>query len=218
MSDRRRSARRVLAAVGVAAAVGGVVAAGAVAFGALRDRARDAGSTVAGLADGLRDPPPPDRYGTADEVGTRGDPGNPGERFGGDFPSDEDTQERAVGAPARLSGFTTWVERVDRVPASPYVDGYDGDFLRVTVRVFNRDRRAQSAGAVHFWVWNREEGYRSADFVGPASTLAHSVLLDPGEQVRGDVFLYVGGVDDVFVVYRPDLYTFSDPATAVWRP
>lgn len=174
---------------------------------------------LAGCADSLRRPPKPERYGTRAEVGTRGDNGNPGALFGGEYPSDADTQEREVGGhPARFSGYTTWVDAVDRVPASELVDGYGGDYLRVRTRVFNRDTESQTLCACDFAVWSPTAGQRRADAVvlptlGPSSTMGSGVARE------GDVYLYVGAVEGpLYVVFKPmeELLT-TNTAHGVWR-
>src|SRR3954470_24484931 len=108
MSDRRgpRAPRGCLAvalAFGVPLGRCGM-AAGPTAFGG-HDRA-------------LPPAPPPAQFGTAREIGTRGDDPNPRAVYHGAFPSDDETQERTIdGAPARFSGYTTWIRSVSRVPA-----------------------------------------------------------------------------------------------------
>jgi len=174
---------------------------------------------LVGCGGDLKRPPRPERYGTAAEVGSRGDRGNPGEFFDGDFPSDADTQEREVGgAPARFSGYTTWVHAVERVPAGELVDGYGGDYLRVRATVFNRDTETQKVCACDFEVWSPTAGTRRADAV-TAPTLSPAASMRSGEKLDGDVYLYVGTVDGpLYVVYDP-LEELLDANTArgVWR-
>ena len=169
----------------------------------------------------LPDPPPPREFGTRTEVGTRGDHGNPRVLFHREYPSRHDDQERTIGGlPARFSGYTTWVDSVRRVPASTLVDSYLGDFLRVRVRVFNRDAdERQHVCACDFEVWSRAEGYRTADVVG-ARTIGASHQIDRGDEVTGDVYLYVGAVaEPLYIVYSPDDYTLfsTSEATGIWR-
>src|SRR5262249_19109158 len=106
----------------------------------------------AGCSTSLPAPPAPSRYGTRDEIGTRGDAGNGDELFGQGSAVDSQTQERMVGAPARFSGGTTWVDSVTFVPAATFVDGYHGNYAKVSVRIFNRDTESQSTGASDFRV------------------------------------------------------------------
>src|SRR3954454_14272396 len=120
-----------------------------------------------GHDDALPPAPPPAQFGTAREVGTRGDDPNPRAVYHGAFPSDDETQERTIGgAPARFSGYTTWIRSVSRVPAHRYVDGYRGSYLRVRVTVFNRDTEEQHVCACDFYVWTQGHGIREADAVG----------------------------------------------------
>ena len=137
--------------------------------------------------------------------GHSGDPPNPGALFHGNFPSDDQTQERRVGGPpARFSGYTTWVRSVTRVPARKYVDGYPGAYLRVHVTVVNRDTQSQHVCACDFFVWTRTAGYREADVVA-APTLASDTDMSSGARRDGDVYLYVGTVPGpYYVVYDPD--------------
>ncbi len=164
--------------------------------------------------------PGPSSFGTRAEIGTRGDPGNPGEVFHGAFPSDTETQERTIGArPARFSGYTTWVRSVTRVSAPSLVDGYAGDYLKVRVTVFNRDTEEQHVCACDFSVWSATEGQREADVV-PAKSLAPYTKMQSGQTLNGDVYLYVGkAAGPLFVVYHPDDHVLfaSSESTGVWR-
>jgi len=167
----------------------------------------------------LPPPPPPKEFGTASEIGTRGDGPNPGQLYDGAFPSDDQTQERTIGGrPARFSGYTTWVESVRRVPASRYVDGFPGSYLRVHATVFNRDSQPQHVCACDFEVWTEGHGYREADAVR-APVIAPYAEMRSGAKRVGDVYLYVGTVDGpYFVVYDPDAHVESSSSTArgVW--
>jgi hypothetical protein len=165
-------------------------------------------------------PPPRKELGTASEIGTHGDSPNPDVLYHGDFPSDSQTQERRVGgAPARFSGYTTWVRSVVRVSARKYVDGYDGAYLRATVTVFNRDTESQHVCACDFYVWTRPAGRRIADFV-KAATFSPQADAGSGRRLNGDVYLYVGTVPGpYYVIYDPDYQDSSSASTArgVWR-
>lgn len=171
-------------------------------------------------ADKLPPPPPVSEYGTWHEIGTRGDDSNPRELYHGAFPSDADTQERAVGKlPARFSGYTTWVRSVRRVPARPYVGAYPGDFLRVHVTVFNRDQLDQHVCACDFFVWTSRAGFREADAIA-ARTLSPDTTMRSGAIRNGDVYLYVGTVPGpYFVVYNPDAHVpgHASLARGAWR-
>lgn len=168
----------------------------------------------------LRAAPRPSEYGTPKELGTRGDKGNPRVLFHGGYPSRWGDQERRVGGlPARFSGYTTWVRSVARVPAATLVDGYQGDFLRVRVRVFNRDKEPQHVCACDFSVWSRAEGYRAADAVA-AATIGGPTEIGSGAQSSGDVYLYVATVSDpIYLVYNPDRYVLlsTNRSTGIWR-
>jgi hypothetical protein len=168
----------------------------------------------------LPPPPPPSEYGTASEVGTRGDVANPRELFHGAFPSDGNTQERRVGGlPARFSGYTTWVRSITYVPARTYVDVYPGQFLRVRVTVFNRDTQTQHVCACDFFVWTRSAGLREADAVA-ARSLSRDAEMRSGARRDGNVYLYVGTVPGpYYVVYNPDAHVpeASSSARGVWR-
>jgi hypothetical protein len=177
------------------------------------------GLSSIGSSPPLPKPPSPIRYGTKREIGTRGDPPNPGALFHGNFPSDEQTQERRVGGlPARFSGYTTWVRSVTRVPARKYASAYPGVYLRVRVTVFNRDTQSQHVCACDFFVWTRTAGYREADVVA-APTLASDTDMSSGARRDGDVYLYVGTVPGpYYVVYNPDDHVAAATSTArgVW--
>jgi hypothetical protein len=159
-------------------------------------------------------PPSPEHFATASEIGTHGDPPDIGPLFGGAYPNDGNTQARDFERPARLSGYTTFVDAIERVPTSTFVDGYEGDYLRVHARVFNRDRAAQDVGAAFFRVWHNGES-RTPDVVA-APRLPRTTAVASGDTLEGDVYLYVGTArDDVFVVFEPT-GVFED-AHAVWK-
>jgi hypothetical protein len=168
---------------------------------------------------GLRPPPPPSAFGTRHEIGTRGDDPNPRALFHGDYPSDADTQERRVGGlPARFSGYTTWVRSVTSVPATKYVDGYAGRYLRARVTVFNRDKATQHVCGCDFSVWTRAGGLREADVV-TGQTVSPDGTMESGARRQGDVYLYVGTVrGPYYIVYEPDSHSVDyGNARGVWR-
>ena len=164
--------------------------------------------------------PPAADFGTAREIGTRGDDPNPRHLYHGAFPSDEETQERHLGGhPARFSGYTTWVRSVARVPAGGYVKGYPGDYLRIRVTVFNRDNAPQHVCSCDFLVWTRTAGFREADAIS-APALSPDTEMRSGARRDGNVYLYVGTVrGPYYVVYAPDDHVSQAASTArgVWR-
>jgi hypothetical protein len=168
----------------------------------------------------LPPPPPPSQYGTATEVGTRGDVGNPRALFHGEFPSDSETQERKIGGgPARFSGYTTWVRSVTREPARNSVRVLPGAYLRARVQVFNRDQSVQHVCACDFYVWTRTAGVREADAV-PRPVVAADAEMTSGKRKVGNVYLYVGTVPGpYFIVYNPDAHVAGHSSTArgVWK-
>jgi hypothetical protein len=213
MSDRVRTSRAWgwLAAV---VSVVGLCAGGCVALSS------SFGSLGSNSGSSLPPAPPAKDFGTAREVGTRGDGPNPRAVYHGAFPSDDETQERSVGGlPARFSGYTTWVRSVRRVPASRYVDGLRGSYLRVRATVFNRDTEEQHVCACDFSVWTESNGYREADAVR-ARVLAEYATMRSGKTREGEVYLYVGTVEGpYFVVYDPDAHFADASSTArgVWQ-
>jgi hypothetical protein len=172
-----------------------------------------------GFSTALPKAPSPSKFGTPAEIGTRGDSGNPGALYAGEYASDKDTQERSVGGfPARFSGYTTWVHSVKRVPARSLVDGYPGDYLRVHVTIFNRDVQTQHVCACDFLAWSATAGEREADAV-PAPSVAPYTEMPSGATLTGDVYLYVGKVKGpLFVVYRPDQHVIgaTSQSSGVW--
>ena len=167
----------------------------------------------------MSQPPAPELFGTPAEICARGDDPNPGAMYSGVYPSDEETQERDVGEPARFSGYTTWIDSVRLVDASTYVDGYPGKYLRIEVRVFNRDAEVQRLDATDFAAWRESEGFRSSDFVGAADELHSVAEMASGAMASGSVYLYVGEPrGDVFVRFDPDVEAFNaNESTGVWR-
>ena len=165
-------------------------------------------------------PPPPREFGTKAEIGTHGDDPNPDALYHGAFPSNDETQERSIGgAPARFSGYTTWLRSVARVPASSYTSGYAGNYLRIDVTVFNRDTERQKVCACDFSVWTPQAGKREADAV-KTHTLSADTSMRSGARLDGDVYLYVGNVPGpYFVIYDPDGRSTpgSQQARGVWR-
>jgi hypothetical protein len=210
----RRSSRRIGCIVAVTVLAVGALSIGGCFYFVSRSLDR------IGASKPLPPPPPPSKYGTPAEIGTRGDPPNPGELFDGKYPSSPVDQERPIGGrPARFSGYTTWVDSATRVRASKYVSGYAGSFVRVRVRIFNRDVKAQHVCACDFFVWSRAQGYRSADAIA-ASTVGGPAVLARGAFRRGDVYLYVGTQRGaLFLVYNPDHYLLlsSSESTGVWQ-
>jgi hypothetical protein len=213
MSERKQGGRRELWVLFVIPLAGGALVGIAIAW-ASRTKSNDV------FGDGLRHPPAPTKYGTNAEIGTRGDKGNPGALYAGVYPSDPETQERAVGdTPVRFSGYTTWVRSTTRVKANALVDGYDGDYVKAHVTIFNRDTQIQHVCACDFYVWSGSAGQREADVVG-ASTVAPFTTMHSGDTLNGDVYLYVGKVKGpLFIVYRPDDHVSfsSSQSTGVWR-
>ena len=163
----------------------------------------------------LVDPPPPARYGTMEEICTHGDDPNPGAFYSRTFPSDPEIQERAIGGrPARFSGYTAWIDSVSLVDADRYVDGYDGAYVRIEVRVFNRESDAQGVSPTAFNLWREDEGFRAADFVGASDELGVAYELPSGSTMNSAVYLYVGEPrGDVFVRFDPD----GNSTVAVWQ-
>ena len=212
MSERKKG-HRELWVLFVIPLVGGALVGVAIAL-ASRTKSHDV------FGDDLKHPPKSSEYGTNAEIGTRGDKGNPGALYAGVYPSDSETQERAIGdTPARFSGYTTWVRSVSRVKANTLVDGYDGDYVKAHVTIFNRDTKSQHVCACDFYVWSPRAGQREADVVG-ASTVAPFTTMHSGDKLNGDVYLYVGPVKGpLFLVYRPDDHVSfsSSQSTGVWR-
>lgn len=170
--------------------------------------------------DELRGPPSEKEFGTADEICTRGDDANPGEFYDELFPSDVETQERRVGAsPARFSGYTAWVDDVTLVSADRFVDGYTGAYVRIEVRIFNRDGEFQQVEPADFALWRRDEGFRVADFIGAEDEFADVVVLPSGATQSGALYLYVGELGgDVFVRFDPDRnHMDANTAIGVWQ-
>ena len=102
------------------------------------------------------------------------------------------------------------------------MNAYAGDYLRVHVTVFNRDRQSQGVCACDFYVYSRRYGVRDADDVS-APTLGVSRDVRSGAKLDASVYLYVGKASGpLFVVYDPDGngrgVGFNGPtADAVWE-
>ena len=85
--------------------------------------------------------------------------------------------------------------------------------------VFNRDIQDQHVCACDFSVWTASNGYREADAVR-ARVVARYSTMHSGKIPEGDVFLYVGTVEEpYFVVYDPDAHVADSSSTArgVWQ-
>jgi len=210
----------VIGAVAVGALLG--VGLAYATHGTKSDHGAESNDRGNGIGDDneLAPPPAASKYGTPAEIGTRGDAGNAGALYHGDYPSDSATQERAIGGgPARFSGYTTWVESVRRVPAHLLVPVYPGDYLRVRVKVFNRDTEQQHVCACDFLIWSRAAGEREADAV-PVPSFAPDTEMASGQTLTGDVYLYAGAVrGPLFIVYAPDHHVpfAMSASTGVWR-
>ena len=170
----------------------------------------------------LPDPPDPRYYGTAKEIGTRGDTANPGAIYGTAFPHNTFTRERKLGGlPVRFTGFTTWADSATVVAASSITPGLRGVYVEVKVRIFNRDKLAQDAGAAQFAVWRKGTGFRHADAVVAPGRLVGHASVPSGKFANGTVYLYAGdGTGQLFVVYHPDEFAnFASDATymGIWQ-
>jgi hypothetical protein len=213
MSDpppRPRRRRPDFAVVLIAVVLGLAVLALPILLFVAQDRLFGTGGSTAsggGLLGGsnLPAPPPAVDFGTAREIGTRGDDPNPHALYHGAYPSNDQTQERRIGGrPARFSGYTAWVRSVTRVRARGLVDAYSGDYLRVHVTVFNRDTQPQQLCACDFYVYSGRAGVRAANLVR-APTFGPERSVRSGATLNGNVYLYVGRVaGPLFVVFDPD--------------
>lgn len=137
--------------------------------------------------------------------GGGGDPAaqpNPGELFPGRANQYREDQERAIGDPALLSGYTTTV--TDAV--------YEGDgVVTVSVRIENRDDEPQP---VSFSDWQLVSPDVTS-YDPTSSTLSASEVGD--EPITGEVTFEtdpLDGAGDFYIVYKPDAL---DAARGVWR-
>jgi hypothetical protein len=211
--------RKVLVVLGaVIAAMTVLTVIGALIFVVFVGREID--RVASGDGDSLPDAPAADQFGTPGEVGTRGDRPNPRELYDDLFPSDAETQERAVGdLPARFSGYTVWLDSVELVPAARHVDTYRGDYVRIEFHAFNRDTEAQTLEPQDFALWRHDEGFRVADVVGSDDEFARAVEMSSGATQSGVLYLYVGEPrGDVFVRFDPDRNSFDgNESIGVWQ-
>jgi hypothetical protein len=153
------------------------------------------------------------------------DPGaqpNPGELFPDRANQYEEDQEREVGDPAMLSGYTTSVVDVEvttDIPADLVdlgLDAEDVESVVARVQVANRDDEPQPASGSDWTLVDPEGSVHEVE----SSTLLASgdgpLEVQPDEQVDGEVTFVVdaGLTGDFYLQYKPD---GLDAARGIWR-
>ncbi|MCZ7525315.1 MAG: DUF4352 domain-containing protein [Acidimicrobiia bacterium] len=145
------------------------------------------------------------------EADRPGDDPNPGALYPGRPGSQAEDQERAVGEPVRLAGYTATVRASSLLPT--FVPAEDRTWVRVDVSLLNRDDRKQ---AYHPWQWQLQTPsgvvHNPRAYLGPM--LGSGELL-PGSSVEGAVYFEIGAErGDCYVLFKPELL---DAARGVWR-
>ncbi|MGE0877203.1 MAG: DUF4352 domain-containing protein [Acidimicrobiia bacterium] len=143
------------------------------------------------------------------EVDRPGDPANPGARYAGRPDLRDNDQERAVGGdPARLSGYSAWVMFATAETKGP--DGKAGRFVKLTVRIVNRDDAAQTYKDLHWTLRRPDNVVVNTTYATPAF-VAGATLPGNGE-VYGELWFETPVDGRYWLAYRPD----SSSARGVW--
>lgn len=146
---------------------------------------------------------------------------NPGELFPDRANQFEEDQERQLGEPAMLSGYTTTVVDIEvttEIPADLVDLGLgaeDVESVVARVEVANRDGEPQPASGGDWALVDPNDTVHEVE----TSTLVGSdgpLQVQPDEQVEGEVTFVVdaGLTGDFYVVYKPD---GLDAARGIWR-
>jgi hypothetical protein len=137
------------------------------------------------------------------EVDRPGDPANPGVLYPGRPDLRDNDQERTAdptAAPARLSGYSVWIAKIDAAPTGP--DGSAGPFLRITVRIVNRDDSRQQVSDRQ-WSLLRPDGVAvTTTFATP--TFAAGIDVAANSEQFGELWFAPSGTGRYWISFRPD--------------
>jgi hypothetical protein len=137
------------------------------------------------------------------ETAMAGEDPNPGERFPGRPDIRPKDRERDIGlqsGPARFSGWSAWIAAVGLESSAP--DGHAGRWVKVTVRLVNRDDGAQALGDRR-WVLLGTDGInRQTEFATP-SFVSQTAVIGGGE-AWGELWFPAPPDGRAWLSFRPD--------------
>jgi hypothetical protein len=145
------------------------------------------------------------------EVDRPGDAANPGALYPGRPDLRDNDQERVAdpaAAPARLSGYSVWVAKIDVAAAGPSAEA--GPFLRVTVRIVNRDEAPQTISDRQ-WSLLRPDGL-AATTTFSTPTFATGMDVAANSEQFGELWFAPSGTGRYWLSFRPD----QASARGVW--
>ena len=136
-----------------------------------------------------------------------------GQRVAGAAPNDERRQydhDRTIGGPepARISGYSAWADAVDAPATDP--DGVPGDWVRVKVRVLNRDEGPQPT-EYSDWTLVGPDGV-ALQALRASQDFTDGRALPANAQVVGEVWFSPTQQGRHWLLYRPQ----HDRERGVW--
>lgn len=143
------------------------------------------------------------------EVDRPGDEANPGQRYPDRPDRRENDQERAVGAdPARLSGYSAYVLSNSAERAGP--DGRAGRYVKIVVRLVNRDDSAQPYRDRH-WTLRRPDGVVATTAFATPAFVQGGTIAGNGETF-GELWFETPADGRYWLAFRPD----AGSARGIW--
>ena len=145
------------------------------------------------------------------EIDRPGDPANPGALYPGRPDTRDNDHERPVGLdaqPARLGGFSVWIARVEHPTSGP--DGKIGSFVKITVRMVNRDDTAQDYNQKR-WALLRPDGVAATTSYATPSFVTGSQVTGNSEAF-GELWFIANRSGRYWLSFRPG----SSSARGVW--
>lgn len=146
----------------------------------------------------------------AAELGRSGDDPNPGALYAGRVDTQREDQERAIGEPVRLSGYTAVA--VSAAFEEQLNDFATEGYVVVDVTVVNRDDTTQPVNPFDWRLQTPAGQVLDITFLG--DNFAGSDLVTGGS-ISGQVVFEIGGTrGDFFLIYKPDPF---DAARGIWK-
>jgi hypothetical protein len=145
------------------------------------------------------------------EIDRPGDPANPGQLYPGRPDLRDNDHERAIGPasdPARLGGYSAWVVESSINAKGP--DGTPGPYLRLVVRLVNRDDSAQTASVEQWHLLRPDSISVGTAFATPA--LASGIKIAGNGEQFAELWFATKGPGRYWLSFRPD----QASARGVW--
>ncbi|MGE0308996.1 MAG: hypothetical protein AB7Q27_24950, partial [Acidimicrobiia bacterium] len=141
----------------------------------------------------------------------KGDDPNPGVIYPGRPDISDNDQERAVGVgtePARLSGFSVWTEKVTAEATGP--DAATGPFLRITIRIINRDNGTQGVSDSQWTLLTPQGVVAPTSYATPG--LVNDSKMAGNSELRAEVWFPASSTGRYWLRFRPD----QGSARGIW--